>query len=450
MQAALGDRPREWARNDFESGANRPRGVASPFPSLPYLVTDYERESGNNELALQNFGQGLAEPCRRWRHRDARRFHGGNLRLGVTLAARNDGAGMAHAAARRRGASGDEADHRFLAAALGLVDEELRGVFFPRAADLADHHDRLGGLVGEQHLQHIDELCALHRVAADADRRGLAEAFAGGLENGFIGQRAGTRHDADLARLENVARHDADLALAGRHDAGAVRADQTRFRVRERSLHLHHVEHRNALGDADDERDLGLDRLADRVRGAGWRHVDHAGVAAGFFLRLSHGIEHRQPEMRGAAFARRSAAHHLGAVGDRLLGMERAVLAGEALADDACVAVDEDSHYAASFTARTIFCAASSRSSAEVTLRLDLAMISLPSSTLVPSSRTTSRTRKPTSFTAATTPSAITSQRMMPPKMLTRMPFTRGSPVMILNAAATFSLVALPPTSRKF
>jgi hypothetical protein len=36
-------------------------------------------------------------------------------------------------------------------------------------------------------------------------------------------------------------------------------------------------------------------------------------------------------------------------------------------------------HHAASFTAFTIFCAASSRSSAEVTLRLDLAMISLPS-----------------------------------------------------------------------
>ena len=53
-------------------------------------------------------------------------------------------------------------------------------------------------------------------------------------------------------------------------------------------------------------------------------------------------------------------------------------------------------------------------------------------------------------FTAATTPSAITSHFMMPPKMLTRMPFTLGSAVMILKAAATFSLLAPPPTSRKF
>jgi hypothetical protein len=57
--------------------------------------------------------------------------------------------------------------------------------------------------------------------------------------------------------------------------------------------------------------------------------------------------------------------------------------------------------------------AASSRSSAGVTSRLDLRMISLPSSTLVPSSRTTSGTRRPTSLTAATTPSAITSHFMM-------------------------------------
>ena len=53
--------------------------------------------------------------------------------------------------------------------------------------------------------------------------------------------------------------------------------------------------------------------------------------------------------------------------------------------------------------------------------------IFLPCSTLVPSSRTTSGTFRPSSLTAATTPSAMMSQRMMPPKMLTRMAFTFGS-----------------------
>jgi len=78
------------------------------------------------------------------------------------------------------------------------------------------------------------------------------------------------------------------------------------------------------------------------------------------------------------------------------------------------------------------------------------ARIFLPSSTLVPSRRTTSGTFRPTTFAASTTPVAMTSHFMMPPKMLTRIPFTFGSAVMILNAAATFSLLAPPPTSRKF
>src|SRR5208282_2754904 len=209
-------------------------------------------------------------------------------------------------------------------------------------------------------------------------------------------------------------------------------------------------EHGDALGNTDDQRDFGINGFADRIRRAGRRHVDHAGVAPGFFSRFGNRVEHRQVEVRGATLSGRGAADHLGAIGDRLFGMERAVLAGKALADHFGVLVDQDGHYAASLTALTIFWAASSRSSAEVTLRLDLAMISLPSATLVPSRRTTSGTRKPTSFTAATTPSAMTSQRMIPPKILIKIPFTLGSEVMILNAAVTFSLLAPPPTSRKF
>ncbi len=56
----------------------------------------------------------------------------------------------------------------------------------------------------------------------------LAEAEAGQLPHRFVGQRAAAAHHADRARLVNVARHDADLAFAGRDHAGAVRADQHR------------------------------------------------------------------------------------------------------------------------------------------------------------------------------------------------------------------------------
>src|SRR3989442_9488337 len=46
------------------------------------------------------------------------------------------------------------------------------------------------------------------------------------------------------------------------------------------------------------------------------------------------------------------------------------------------------------------------------------ASIFLPSSTLVPSMRTTTGSRRPSFFTAAITPSASRSQRRMPPKTL--------------------------------
>ena len=53
------------------------------------------------------------------------------------------------------------------------------------------------------------------------------------------------------------------------------------------------------------------------------------------------------------------------------------------------------------------------------------------------------------SFAAAIIPSAMTSQRMMPPKMLTMIALTFGSDVMILKASLTWPAVAPPPTSRE-
>src|SRR3546814_764219 len=187
------------------------------------------------------------------------------------------------------------------------------------------------------------------------------------------------------------------------------------------------------------QRQPGIDRFEDGVGGEGRRHVDDRGRRAGLGHRLGDGVEDRQVEMAGAAFARRDTPHHLGAVGDRLLRVEGSLRAGEALANDLGRGIDEDGHYAASFTALTIFSAASARLSAETMGRPDSRRIFLPSSTLVPSRRTTSGTCSLTSRAAATTPSAITSQRMMPPKMLTSMPSTLGSERISLNAVVTRS-----------
>ena len=59
--------------------------------------------------------------------------------------------------------------------------------------------------------------------------------------------------------------------------------------------------------------------MVGEIGGIRRRHVDYGGVRSGLGDRLGHGVEHRQVEMLRAAFARRHAAHHLRAVGDRLL-----------------------------------------------------------------------------------------------------------------------------------
>src|ERR1043166_2590660 len=97
----------------------------------------------------------------------------------------------------------------------------------------------------------------------------------------------------------------------------------------------------------------------------------------------------------------------------------------------------------------TTFCAASASESAVMIGRPLSWRIFFPSSTFVPSSRTTSGTSTLTCLTAVRMPLAITSHFMMPPKMLTRMPFTFLSAQRILKASVTCSVDAPPPTSRK-
>src|SRR6185312_15986800 len=74
------------------------------------------------------------------------------------------------------------------------------------------------------------------------------------------------------------------------------------------------------------------------------RHEDHGRIGAGFIDRVAHGVEHREADVLAAALAGRNAADQLGAVIQRLLRMEGALLAGEALADDLGVFVDQYAH----------------------------------------------------------------------------------------------------------
>src|SRR5260221_684573 len=110
-------------------------------------------------------------------------------------------AGMARAAAGRGGGAGDKAALRLLA--LGGFDQ--RGaLLLGGTADPADHHDRLGLVIGEKHFQHVDEVEPVDRVAAAPNAARLAEPGSGRLRHRLIGQSAGARDDADAPAAVDV------------------------------------------------------------------------------------------------------------------------------------------------------------------------------------------------------------------------------------------------------
>ena len=134
-------------------------------------------------------------------------FQRGHLLRRGSFAAADDRAGMTHAPSRRGGLAGDEGHDR-----LGHVLLHKRGrLLLRRAADLTDHDDGLGGRIVLERGQAVDEVRSRQRIAADADRRRLADGAR--LTDGFVRQSSRARHDADRTRAMDVARHDADLRL---------------------------------------------------------------------------------------------------------------------------------------------------------------------------------------------------------------------------------------------
>src|SRR5712671_6472935 len=355
---------------------------------------------------------------------DAGGFHRGHLLCRRPFTSGDDGAGVTHPTAGRRGLAADEADDR-----LGDVGLDEGGRLFLRGpADLADHHDRGGVGIALEELEHVDEVRPVDRVAPDAHAGRLAEPAPGELVDHLVGERAAARDHTHAADLVDVARHDPDLGLARRDQARAVGADEPARGAREEGLHPHHVRHRHPLGDAHDERHPRVGRLHDGVGGGGGRDEDQRAVGAGGLGRLLHRVPDREALVGGAALAGRDPAHHLGAVLLAARGVEGALLAGDALHEDAGLLVDEDAHAWAPRASATTF---------------------LPCSTLVPSARSTTGSLSPSFLTAEMMPSASRSTLNIPPKTLMKTALTLGSDERMRNAFSICSGEAPPPTSRK-
>ena len=80
------------------------------------------------------------------------------------------------------------------------------GVLLVGAADLAHHDDRVGLRIVLEGPEHVDEVGADDRVAADADAGALADPVPGQVIDDFVGEGAAAGHQPDPAGLADVAR----------------------------------------------------------------------------------------------------------------------------------------------------------------------------------------------------------------------------------------------------
>src|SRR5262245_15542741 len=111
-------------------------------------------------LLVQEFEHGLAQHRRRAYGLDPGPFERPVLLCRRARAAGDDSAGVTHELSGRCGDAGDVRDH-------GLADfarDVGRGGFFIAAADFAHHDYALGGVIGFELTQHVDEVHATHRV----------------------------------------------------------------------------------------------------------------------------------------------------------------------------------------------------------------------------------------------------------------------------------------------
>src|SRR5262249_13461825 len=136
----------------------------------------------------------------------------------------------------------------------------------------------------------------------------------------------------------------AHLAFAGRDDSRAVGTDKASFLEVHGGGGANHVDYGNALGDADDQRQVGVGSFQNGIGRVGWRNEDNRSIGSGRFHGFRDGVENGALEMFAPAFSRSYATDYVGAVLNHLLRMERSFAAGKTLHEDACFLVYEDAH----------------------------------------------------------------------------------------------------------
>ena len=268
-------------------------------------------------------------------YRHAGRLKCGDLALRRPEVSGDNCPGVAEGLPRRGIPTADEGDDRHLGQVLG---DELGGIFFVRAADLAAKNQRAGLQIVLELTQAFDKRRSDDRIAAHPDAGRLAEALAREQVDDLVGQGSRARHDADAALFEDVARHDADQRLSRRDETGAVRADDAHSG--RRTDDFERIVHRNAFGDADRKRDSRFVSLVKCVGGKRRRNEDARMGRAGRFNGLFDGVEDGQSvRSRLPALAGRDPAHQIRSIFHHAVGMIRTLRTGDALHDYPAVLV---------------------------------------------------------------------------------------------------------------
>ena len=137
----------------------------------------------------------------------------------------------------------------------------------------------------------------------------------------------------------NMARHDANLALARCNHSGAIWTDEAHAKLIATLFCDEHVERRNSFCDTNDEFNTRLGCFKDRVFAKGGRHVNNSSIGLCRCISFGHCIEYRESQMRLSALSWRYATNHFRAVHDSLFRMESTLSASEALANNLSVLV---------------------------------------------------------------------------------------------------------------
>ena len=150
---------------------------------------------------------------------------GSNLRFSVTLAAGDDGTGVAHAAAGGRSLTRNERNNGQFASVVLL--KPLGSLFLGLTANLANHDDALSLGVLHEAREAVNKVGAVEGVTTNANNGRLTQTLSRSLVDSLVGQSTGAGNDTNLALAVDVAGHDADLAFTGLDNTGAVRSDKS-------------------------------------------------------------------------------------------------------------------------------------------------------------------------------------------------------------------------------